>query len=169
MATGINLPRPANPKMRVRRDIAELIKLHIRVRVGREGRGADGTLAGYSTKPLVMTTPNEINKPRLTPKRGWHSFHKRGYKQYREELGLESEKFVFDNKGAAWRDWMQAQQDSSGPMNFGFSNGKNLIAAEAAIERGREDMFDLNVDELELFAELYLERTLDLAWGPKTS
>lgn len=166
MPVTISLPATNRPKMRVRRDIAELIKMHIRVRVGREGRGADGKLKGYSTKPLVLT---KGAKPRLTPKRGWHSFHKRGYKQYREELGLESDKFVFDNKGAAWRDWMQAQQEATGPLAFGFSNGKNLMAADAAVDNDRDDMFDLNMQELELFAELYLERTLDLTWGTKTS
>lgn len=164
--TNISLPGKTNAKMRIRRDIAELIKLHIRVRVGREGRGASGTLKGYSTNPLVVT---KGEKSRRTPKRGWGSFHKRGYKQYREELGLESEKFVFDNKGAAWRDWMQAQQDPTGPLTFGFANGKNLMAAEAAVDNDREDMFDLNEEELDLFAELYLERALDVAWGTKTS
>ena len=158
----LSFPTQNRPKMRVRRDIAELIKMHIRLRVGRDGRGASGRLKGYSTNPLVMTRGD---KPRLTPKRGWHSFHGRGYKQYREELGLESDKFVFDNKGAAWRDWMGATQDDAGPLAFGFANSKNLMAADAATENDREDMFDLNAEELEIFAEAYLEHTLDLTWG----
>ncbi len=166
ITTRTNLPVRANPKMRIRRDIAELIKMHIRVRVGREGRGADGTLKGYSTNPLVLT---KGEKSRRTPRRGWGSFHKGGYKQYREELGMEAEKFVFDNKGAAWRDWMQATQEPTGPLTFGFANAKNLMAADAAVDNEREDMFDLNSAELDLFAELYLERALDVAWGTKTS
>lgn len=148
--------------MRVRRAVAQRIKEHIRDRVGRRGMGAEGKLAGYSTNPLVIS-PGP--KRRVKPRRGWHSFHRGGYRQYRKEAGLEHNIFVFDNKGAAWRDWMGATQEQEGTLNFGFARDLNQMAADAAIARGREDMFDLNEGELEEFAEAYLEEALDDIWG----
>jgi len=160
--------RPPN-KLRVRKAMADAIKMRIRVRVGMNGMGADKKLAGYSENPLVL---ERGAKRRLEPSRGWGSFHKKGYKQYREEVGLVSGLFGFDNKGGAWRDWMEATQPATGPMQFGFANSLNFMAAEAAIDGAakgpRPDMFDLNVAELEDIGIEYLEGVLDDVWGNKT-
>src|SRR3990172_1939540 len=102
-----NWGRPVPPAAEVRAAyrpaIAKGMMDSIRIRVSERGMGGEGILAGYSTRPLVVTTGTI--KPKKTPVRGWNAFHEGGYKQYRKELGLQSDLFVFSNKGAAWRDW----------------------------------------------------------------
>jgi hypothetical protein len=60
---------------------------------------------------------------------------------------------------------MQATQLPTGPMNFGFSDAKNVAAADEAIDNGRDHMFALNDQEASSFAEMYLEKALDQIWG----
>jgi hypothetical protein len=151
-------------RMKIRKEIAQQIKEYIMERVNVRGQGANGKLKGYSTKPLRIHKPDAGQKPMQKPARGWASFHKGGYKQYRDEAGLISNKFVFSNKGAAWRDWMKATQEPDGPLRFGFSDSLNVMAADEAIENGREDMLDLNSIELNRFGQEYIELALRQIW-----
>lgn len=152
-------------RFRIRVDVAERIKRHLMERVASRGMGAFGKLKGYSTQPLRIDQPAAGEKPMRKPAKGWGSFHRKGYKQYRDEIGLVSDKFVFSNKGQAWADWMQATQDPTGPLSFGFADAQNVAAADEAVANGREHMFDVNEQELDTFAEMYLERALDQIWG----
>lgn len=151
-------------RMKIRKEVAELIKQHIMSRVNTEGRGANGKLKGYSTNALPIFKPGAGQKPMQKPSRGWGAFYQGGYKQYRDEAGLISNKFVFSNKGAAWRDWMKATQEPDGPLRFGFSDSLNVEAADKAIENGREDMLDLNSIELNRFGQDYIELALQQIW-----
>lgn len=156
-------------RMKIRKQVAELIKQHIMERVNNRGQGANGKLKGYSTNPLPIFKPGAGQKPMQKPSRGWGAFYKGGYKQYRDEAGLVSSKFVFSNKGAAWRDWMKATQEPEGPLRFGFSDSLNVAAADEAIENGREDMLDLNSNELDKFGQGYIELALEQIWGEESS
>lgn len=155
-------------KMKIRKEVADQIKRHIMERVSQRGMGADGPLNPYSEQGLVILKPSGGAKPKVKPARGWGKYHEGGYRQYREEAGLETDKFVFSNKGAAWRDWMQGQVEESGPMDFGFGDERNTMAADEATKRKREDMFDLNEAEADKFLEAYLDAFLREVWGTNT-
>jgi hypothetical protein len=151
-------------RMKIRKEIAQRIKQHIMDRVSLKGQGADGKLKGYSTNSIPIFKPGAGQKPMQKPPRGWGAFYEGGYKEYRDDAGLVSNKFVFSNKGAAWRDWMKATQEPEGPLRFGFSDSLNVEAADAAIENGREDMLDLNAGELDDFGTQYLHLALMQIW-----
>jgi len=147
-----------------RKKLSDRIKRHVMERVSKYGRGADNDLKGYSTSYLVVDKPLPGEKPMRKPARGWGSPHRRGYKQYRDEIGLVSDRFVFSNMGAAWRDWMQSEPSASGPLLFGFADGLNAAAADEAIDNAREDMLALNAQELEQYAEEYIDTFLKGVW-----
>lgn len=151
-------------RMKIRKEVAQRIKEYIMERVSIRGQGANGKLKGYSTNALPIFKPGAGQKPMQKPSRGWGAFYQGGYKQYRDEAGLISNKFVFSNKGAAWRDWMKATQEPDGPLRFGFSDSLNVEAADKAIENGREDMLDLNANELDDFAATYLHLAMLQIW-----
>lgn len=151
-------------RMKIRKEVAQRIKEYIMERVSVRGQGANGKLKGYSTNALPIFKPGAGQKPMQKPSRGWGAFYQGGYKQYRDEAGLISNKFVFSNKGAAWRDWMKATQEPDGPLRFGFSDSLNVEAADKAIENGREDMLDLNAIELNRFGQDYIELALQQIW-----
>lgn len=151
-------------RMKIRKEVAHRIKEYIMERVSIRGQGANGKLKGYSTNALPIFKPGAGQKPMQKPSRGWGAFYQGGYKQYRDEAGLISNKFVFSNKGAAWRDWMKATQEPDGPLRFGFSDSLNVEAADKAIENGREDMLDLNSIELNRFGQDYIELALQQIW-----
>ncbi len=134
-------------------------------RVSKYGMGADKELKEYSQTYLVVDKPGQGEKPMRKPARGWGAPHRRGYKQYREEIGLVADKFVFSNKGAAWRDWMQAVQAPDGPLYFGFDDALNVAAADEAIDNERYDMLALSGRELDTFVDEYIDTVLKGVWG----
>lgn len=144
-----------------RKILSTTLKEGIRIRVSMRGLGATGALKGYSTRPLKMF-PGA--KKRRTPARGWGAFHEEGYKQYREELGLTNDIFVFSNTGAAWKDW-KAVDPGAGPIEFGFSDGLNSMAADTAVERGRQDMFEPDAKLLDEAVDKALESILTSIYG----
>jgi len=146
-----------------RLSIAVYMRDAIRERVSTRGEGASGVLNGYSTSPLVVEPG--ILKPKRKPVRGWYSFHIGGYKQYRKELGLVSDLFVFKNKGAAWRDWRYFDLMDSGPLAFGFASAANSEAADAAVDNGRPDMFEPGDKELNTAADKLLDIIVQKIYG----
>lgn len=151
-------------KAGARKKLSDRIKRHVMERVSKYGMGADGQLKGYSTSYLVVDRPLPGEKPMRKPARGWGVPHRKGYKQYREEIGLTADKFVFSNMGNAWRDWMQADQNPDGPLYFGFADSLNVSAADEAITNSRDDMLALNGQELEQYAEEYINTFLKGVW-----
>lgn len=152
---------PAAIKAKYRKVLAKHIRDGIRERVSKRGLGAHGPLKGYSQKPLKMF---KGTKPRKTPARGWGSYHEGGYKQYRDELGMPSDIFVFSNIGTAWKDW-RASDNGSGPIAFGFANGLNNMAADAAQDNGRPDMFEPDDNMMDEAAQALLDSILDSVYG----
>jgi hypothetical protein len=148
-------------RSKYRKAISKTVVEGIRFRVSRTGQGGDGPLKGYSKNPLKM---QKGPKPRLTPARGWGSYHPGGYKQYRQEVGLVSDIFVFSNKGAAWKDW-RSNNAETGPLAFGFTNSLNNMAADAAVENDRLDMFDLDDKLADQLVEDMLEEILTDIYG----
>jgi hypothetical protein len=146
-----------------RMSIAVLIRDRIRERVSKRGEGSTGPLKGYSTNPLVIE-PGSL-KPKRKPARGWYAFHGGGYKQYRQEIGLISDLFVFSNKGSAWRDWRYFALGQSGSIAFGFASAANTQAADEAIRRGRPDMFEPGDVEMNAAADKLLEILLQKMFG----
>lgn len=165
LITNWHVPEEASTiRGKYRQTVASYIRDAIRIRVSQRGSGADGALKGYSSRPLVVE--KGILKSKRKPARGWNSFHPGGYKQYRQELGLTSELFVFSNKGAAWRDWRFFPLVLRGPIAFGFASAANDEAAVAAVLNGRPDMFEPGDVEMDQAADLLLQELLDKIYGP---
>lgn len=158
------VPEASEIRRVYRLGVAVIVRDGIRLRVSQTGQGETGTLSGYSTNPVVATV-SELGKPKKVPPRGWGSFYKGGYKQYREEVGLVSDIFVFSNKGNAWRDWKFFPLVDSGDIEFGFSSGANSTAADQAIDRGRPDMFGADEALLDEAAQKLLDTLLDKIYG----
>lgn len=146
-----------------RKQVAKLIVDAVRIRVSTKGQGAEGVLKGYSRNPISIEPG--VLKPKRKPARGWYSHHQQGYYQYRKELGLQAELFVFSNKGSAWRDWNYLDMADQGPILFGFESGANSQAADAAIDNGRPDMFEPGDVELNDAAQKLLDTILDRLFG----
>lgn len=157
------IPEASSIRKTYRQDIAVGIRDAIRIRVRDKGSGPDGVLRGYSTTPLVVE-PGTL-KPKRKPVRGWYAFHGGGYKQYRQELGLVSELFVFSNRGTAWKDWRFFPIEERGPIAFGFAASANSQAADEAVRRGREDMFAPGDPEMNQAADQLLNTILDKVFG----
>jgi len=166
-----NIPSAVMVRKQYLTVIADAVRDGIRIRVSRYGQGPDGVLKGYSEHPIVMhqdgVPPNPGIKRRRTPARGWETFHGGGYKQYRKELGLVSDLFVFSNTGAAWKDWGHGGTNPvpNSVISIGFSSGPNNLAADEAENRGRPEMFSASDKELDVAAQLLLDNLVEKIYG----
>ena len=154
---------------RIRISVGQAIANRIRHRVQKRGEGASGKLKGYSTNPRKMSISNQGRlKPIVKPKarimrksegskavsRAQRvAFFKGGYKQYREDVGLGSEKFILSNKGELWRDWKAGMDSPTGRVKVGFSRAANMIASDLAQNDGRGDMFEPGWHEIDAALE----------------
>jgi hypothetical protein len=86
-------------------------------------------------------------KRRTKGRKGFARFEG-GYEEYRQKAGLQTGLFTLSNLGRLWRDWTSDAPSATGAAVVGFGTEVNTIAADAAEDRGRDDMFDLNDREI---------------------
>ena len=150
---------------KLRISVAQAIANRVRHRVQRSGMGARGKLKGYSTNPLLMSMSNQGRlKPIVRPKGRMvkrstaskpvskgkkFAFFEHGYRQYREEVGLDASVFHLSNKGELWRDWKAGVDGDTGRAKIGFSRQVNMTAADKAQDDGRPDMFEPSAREMQ--------------------
>lgn len=137
---------------------------HLQSRVGTKGRGAFGKLAPYSTTPVKVREEDGLKKKQ--PPGGLPRFYKGGYREYRKKVGLTVNKFVFSNTGHSLRSMTHDIEGdgSTGAVLVFMSDAASMQAAEKAVDRGREDMFDANDRELETMTGEYLTALTSELW-----
>lgn len=144
----------------IRKEIGGAIRDYIALRVGTYGRGQGNRVArGYSTRPISMRADGKGGMKPYKPAvggqpRGNRMFFEGGYKEYREKAGLESNRFVLTNLGNLWRDFKIIRLGSGGsPMQIGFGQTVNAIAANKAQDNNRHDLFLLDTIEVRMIGE----------------
>lgn len=147
-------------RMHMRHYLGNLIRNYVYERVSIRGLGYNQQpLAGYSTRPIAIpsdgiTGPKPMRPPvgGVVSASGRSSYFKGGYREYRENLGLVSDRFVFTNMGNAWKDWRYIREESAvRPIQVGFTKKENQDAAEGAESRGRPRMFEVSDQEVSQF------------------
>lgn len=163
----LDMPSSSYPQATARQRFAMYLAERIYRRVRYSGMGAYQRLRDYSTTPIAIT---KSFKPKRVPPEGFGQRYDKGYWEYREDVGLENDNFIFYNKGNAWQDWLESGRDpgTAGMIPLGFSDGRNAIVADEAINRGREDMLAANEAEVDAAAEAFLDLVLERTWGRKS-
>jgi hypothetical protein len=160
-----NIPSAQIVRITCRNRTGEWLSKYIKNRVRDRGQGADGrSLQGYSTRPLRVG-PATILKKRIPPG-GLPQHFKGGYTEYRQAVGLPTDHFQFTNTGYSLDNFGHTVVVSpEDKIDIGFYNENSNIAANAAIENNRPEMFALGDKELDRAAGLYLECVVALVWG----
>lgn len=152
-------------RVQARATVAKWLGNYIRNRIQKRGMGAEGRLKGYSTRP-VKVSQGLLTK--RVPAGGFPKHYSGGYKEYREDVGLQTSHFAFTNTGYSMSTFAGETRagDPSSPIFVGFTDGRSVKAADAAIERDREHMFAVNDKELDKLAALYLKSVTSTLWDP---
>lgn len=151
-------------RVKARSTLGQWLGRMLRDRIRNKGMGAEGALEGYSTKPTRVTN-GYLNKRQ--PPEGLPKVYPGGYKQYREEVGLQTRRFDFTNTSYSLDNFSGdvSGSDPSSSIEVGFHDMRSVMAADSAVARGRSDMFALSDKELDTAAGIYLKYVTEALWA----
>jgi hypothetical protein len=154
--------QPASDTKRLAKSITgKWLGEHIRKRIQQRGQGAGGQkLAGYSTRPVKV---NHGLLRKKEPSGGLPKRYKGGYKEYREDVGLQTDNFAFTNTGYSMSNFGHLNPGGDS-IDIGFTDANSDQAAQDAVDRGREQMFDVDDKELDRVTEIYLNSVVAGLW-----
>jgi hypothetical protein len=142
---------------KVLRSVLSTMQVVISDRIFERGEDANGgSIGSYSTKKT------SISKKRQSRNTG-HSYFAKGYKQYKEEVGLDSSKVTLVDSGQMRDDWSVIRVDDKS-YKLGFKNELNSLKAEGNQTRFNKEIFAQSAQEDRILDETF-QVELDRIFG----